>query len=123
MGDKDKMEFNAALRVFCKICVNCLWGYLCQRGNKYQQCFHCSRSSFLKHLVDDKISISDIQETGEPNKILTVFKDLEDHVQNNQNVNAVYGVFTTSYARLFLYKHMDRLGKRLVHCDTDSIVY
>ena len=121
--DKDKMEFNAALRVFCKICVNCLWGYLCQRGNKYQQCFHCSRSSFLKHLVDDKISISDIQETGEPNKILTVFKDLEDHVQNNQNVNAVYGVFTTSYARLFLYKHMERLGKRMVYCDTDSLVY
>ena len=121
--DKEKMEFNAGLRVFCKICVNCLWGYLCQRGNKYQQCFHSSRASFLKHLVDDKIYIRDIHETGEAMKILTVFKDLADHVQNSRNVNAVYGVFTTSYARISLYKHLDRLGKRLVYCDTDSIVY
>ena len=35
--DKDKMEFNPGLRLFAKICLNCLWGYLSQRGNKEQQ--------------------------------------------------------------------------------------
>ena len=29
--DKNKMIFNPGLRIFCKLCLNNLWGFLCQR--------------------------------------------------------------------------------------------
>lgn len=44
--------------------------------------------------------------------------------ESNNSTNVVIASFTTSYARMELYKYMDMLGsERLFYWDTDSIVF
>ncbi|KAL0149348.1 hypothetical protein M9458_055386 [Cirrhinus mrigala] len=40
-----------------------------------------------------------------------------------RDVNVFLGAFTTAHARLELYDVMERLGDRLLYCDTDSLIY
>ena len=39
------------------------------------------------------------------------------------NTNVAVAAFVTSYARLKLYSHMEKLGKRCLYVDTDSMIY
>ncbi|GBN04849.1 hypothetical protein AVEN_1930-1 [Araneus ventricosus] len=49
------------------------------------------------------------------------FKD--EYVPDNFNTNIYIAAFTTSSARIRLYKMMDKLGDKVLYSDTDSIVY
>ena len=44
-------------------------------------------------------------------------------VQPNPNTNVVIAAFTTAYALLQLYDEHDMLQKRVLHYDTDSVIY
>ena len=39
------------------------------------------------------------------------------------NINVFIGAFTTAHARLELYDVMDKLGDRVLYCDTDSVIF
>jgi len=45
------------------------------------------------------------------------------YVENYHNTNILIALFTTSSARLRLYKILDKLGRAVVYFDTDSIFY
>ncbi|KAL4136009.1 hypothetical protein QTP88_007583 [Uroleucon formosanum] len=50
-------------------------------------------------------------------------KKLNYYVQNHHNTNILIALFTTSSARLRLYKMLDKLGRAVVYFNTDSIFY
>ena len=58
-----------------------------------------------KFLLDDTIRIMDIIETA-PRTLLLIFKPLLEFVKASPNVNVVYGIYTTAYARIKLYSEM-----------------
>ena len=39
------------------------------------------------------------------------------------NTNLLLALFTTSNGRIRLFREMDKLGERVLYCDTDSIIY
>jgi len=47
----------------------------------------------------------------------------EEHVPNLRHTNEVIGAYVTSGARIYLYRYIDRLGERVIYCDTDSFIY
>jgi len=44
-------------------------------------------------------------------------------VANLRHTNEVKGAYVSSGARINLYRYLDWLGKRAIHCDTDSVIY
>lgn len=46
-----------------------------------------------------------------------------DHKYNAPNTNVVIAAYTTAQAHLVLYSHLTKLGRRVLYCDTDSIIY
>ena len=54
-------------------------------------------------------------------KMTYSFKD--QFVNNSKNTNIYIACFTTSHARLMLYKKLDYLKEKVLYFDMDSIIY
>ena len=58
------------------------------------------------------------------NEVVEMFYTLKDpFVEAAGNTNVVLAAFTTTQARIKLYKVMRDLGRRVCYYDTDSIIY
>ncbi|GBO08892.1 hypothetical protein AVEN_224412-1 [Araneus ventricosus] len=51
------------------------------------------------------------------------YKFKDEYVPDDFNTNIYIAAFTTSSARIRLYKMMDKLGDKVLYSDTDSSVY
>ena len=51
------------------------------------------------------------------------FKNSQDFEMYSMNTNVVIAAFCTTYARLKLWGIMNKLGKRVLYHDTDSIIF
>lgn len=40
-----------------------------------------------------------------------------------KHVNYMHGSYVTSYGRIELYKYLNKIGKKLIYCDTDSTIF
>ena len=47
----------------------------------------------------------------------------EEKVPNLRHTNEVIGAYVTAGARIHLYAYLDKLQKRALYCDTDSVIY
>lgn len=47
----------------------------------------------------------------------------KDFIKQDSCTNVFIAAFTTSWARIKLYREMDKLGDAILYCDTDSIIY
>ena len=47
----------------------------------------------------------------------------DEKVPNLRHTNEVIGAYVTAGARIHLYKYVDRLQRRALYCDTDSVIY
>ena len=54
--------------------------------------------------------------------IIIFYKEDERFCKPASNLNIVLSVFTTSYARIELYKLLEKCGESILYCDTDSII-
>ena len=120
--DPDKIMHNPSLRSLAKICLNSFWGKLGERSNKTQTSILSSYSELVElandrsnelvdfHIINDDVITVDYRKTGgfEP----------ESHITNE-----VMAAFTTCYARLELLKYLDFLGRQILYCDTDSVIF
>ena len=48
---------------------------------------------------------------------------VEEKVPNLMHTNEVIGAYVTAGARIHLYGYLDKLQKRALYCDTDSVIY
>jgi len=51
------------------------------------------------------------------------WKYSEDNVTTGNNFNVAVAAYVTTQARLKLYGYLSKLGKSVLYCDTDSVVY
>ena len=40
-----------------------------------------------------------------------------------KNVNVAFSAYLTAQARLKVYEYLNKLGKSVLYCDTDSVIY
>ena len=120
--DLEKFEFNAGLRSIRKLCLNSLWGKFSQRSNMSQTKYVTEVSEFYKILLDDKLDNKGFQFVNDDMVQMTYnFKD--QFVNNSKNTNIFIASYTTSHARLALYRKLDYLNDKVLYYDTDSIIY
>ncbi|KAH7691353.1 hypothetical protein AAVH_40133, partial [Aphelenchoides avenae] len=127
---KDHVKENKALRCVMKLFLNCLWGRLAMRPNKSHTEFIRSPAKLYK-LLDStsKVVKNIIQIDKDTVRVEWCYVDRFETEDENSNV--VYAMFTTSYGRAELYKHMCAVeesaggakGAKFLYGDTDSIAY
>ena len=120
--DFDKIMDNPALRALLKILLNNLWGKLTQKPNKTKYKIINDSNDWIKLVSDDKFSVIRADYTN--SKYLQVFyKDNEEITESTSKSNVVLGAFITAYGRLKLLGEMNKLRRRVIYVDTDSIFF
>jgi hypothetical protein len=105
-----------------KALLNNLWGKLTQKPNKTKTRIINDSNEWIKLISDDKFSV--IRADYSNNKYLQVFyKDNEEICESSSKSNVVLGAFITAYGRLKLLKEMNKLRRRVIYVDTDSIFF
>ena len=112
-----------------KLLLNSCWGYFCMSTNKSQMKLIRDRSSWNKMLSTDEIEIQNIEifENYDDYKndscLMAFFIKKEEFLNTDKRTNVLLGAMVTAYARMYLYKEMEKLGERTLYTDTDSIFY
>jgi len=51
------------------------------------------------------------------------WKYSENNLAAGKNVNVAFSAYLTAQARLKVYEYLNKLGKSVLYCDTDSVIY
>ena len=76
---------------------------------------------FYRILLDDTVSNLNVQFVDE-DMVQTTY-NFKDHFIDSSNNNNIYIACFTSHARLMLHDKLDYLEEKVLHFDTDSIIY
>ena len=120
--DYDRIEKNAGLRSLAKLMLNSFWGKFGQRSNKSQVINVTDPALLIKLIQDDSLEIQRVVPIND--YLVEIFfrkREQCDEVQTNTNI--FIAVFTTTYARLKLYRALDQLQQQVLYMDTDSVIY
>ncbi len=120
--DKNKIEKNPGLRAIAKLCLNSLWGKFGQRTNMSRTEIIDTKSKFYEIIMNDEFENVSWIELGN-NKMEITYSIKDKYVENDFNTNIAVACFTTSSARLRLYKALEYLDRQILYFDTDSCVY
>lgn len=102
--------------------LNSFWGKFGQRSNKTQVCTITDPALLIEYLPDDSLEIQRVMAISD--HVLELFyrkREECDDVQTNTNI--FIAVFTTTHARLKLYRALDHLQKQVLYMDTDTVIY
>jgi len=120
--EREKVVKNSGLRAVAKLCLNSLWGKFGQRSNLQQTEVVRSRETLLKLLTcPDKEVLSILPVNDET--LYANWQYREEAVTAAPHTSVVIAAYTTAQARIELYSHMEKLGTRLLYCDTDSCIF
>lgn len=120
--DKEKIEVNPALRSISKICLNAFWGKFGERQNKVKTKFFSDSASFMKLASDTKFDLVNFHIINEDTMVVE-YKNAHGFEEESGITNEIIAAFTTCFARLELYKHMESVGRNLLYVDTDSLIF
>ena len=121
---KEKIQIfeNPGLRAIAKLCLNSLWGKFGMRLNMPKTEITDDKKKFNNIIFNSKYTDQDIFFIDE-NRVEIKYKVLDEFVPLHPSTNIGIASFTTSHARLRLYKALEFLGTQVLYFDTDSVVY
>lgn len=111
------------------MCLYSLWGKFGQRNNLCQTKVIKDQAEFYQMMIDPSKEIRDVtlikNTSGNEDEDLTIVSwTLKDEcAQDMDFINPVISAYVTAQARLYLYSFLEKLGDRVLYCDTDSIIY
>ena len=120
--DSENIKKNSGMKAVAKLCLNSLWGKFGQRNNKTQVDVVYSVKELWDLLLNDQLTDFNISVIDE-DRLMVAHRVKEECLSNSKNTNVYVAAFTTSHARLRLYKELELLGEQVLYHDTDSIVY
>ncbi|KAL0151605.1 hypothetical protein M9458_053088 [Cirrhinus mrigala] len=118
----DKIELNPARRSIMKLILNSLWGRFCLREGLPTTEIVKDPEQFARHIFGTEHEIRYFSFVSDAVAIVQ-WSYANGKAPPTRDVNVFLGAFTTAHARLELYDVMERLGDRLLYCDTDSLIY
>ena len=117
-----EIKDNPGLRFISKICLNSLWGRFCM-NLKHKESKYVTTNSELVKLISDERYENFNMITINDNLIEVQYNKKDVFIEDKGcNTNVFIGIFTTSYARQYLYKMAIKFGKRVLYMDTDSLI-
>ncbi|MDI9312522.1 MAG: DNA polymerase [Limnohabitans sp.] len=124
--EEANIEKNPGRRFIAKLMLNSFWGKLSQRPNMAKTAICTNFSEYWKIMNDDSIEVLGEDYPNEETVIISYkHKNDDDCIPGNTSV--AISSFVTSYARLHLYKWMDKINSisqdRLLYFDTDSVIF
>ena len=120
--DKEKIEKNPGRRQVAKDGLNTLWGYFALNTNKSQFKIITDQSEWQNLLVNDRYNITSETLVDEETLHVSFNKNAAMHSGNNRS-NVIIASSVTAQGRLKLFREMNKLGDRVLYCDTDSIIF
>ena len=120
--DPQLTEHNPGLCSIAKLALNSFYG-------KFGQCSNMSKMAYITHyeklydfLIDQTKVIKDfhIQDMG---TVVMEYVQSEEFQEPNCKTNVIIASMCSAYAHLKLWKIMNRLGRRVMYHDTDSVIY
>ena len=118
----DKIEKKPGLRQIGKAFANNLWGRLSLRDNLTKTQYVRTPDEFNRLVTDPELQMLDFKIIND-DVIALIYEHKKQHVPLSLTTNCILSSFTTCYGRLVLYEAMQKLGRRVLYCDTDSIMF
>ena len=120
--EKDKITHNSGMRYLFKIMLNSFWGKFGQRENANQTEIINKPIDLFKLMTNPSSIVHNVTVIN-PEVVLTSWEKVDEDVSPLKTVNVVLAAYTTAGARLELYKYLERLERRVLYFDTDSIIF
>ena len=122
--DPSNIQKNPGKRNFAKIMLNCLWGKLAQREKMTHTEYISKPSQYFDLISNSNIIVKNVEIfDNECPFILVNYETKLEHIDTHATANVIVGSYVTAYARLELYKVLEKLQKRVLYFDTDSCMY
>ena len=119
--EPDNIKKNPGLRACTKMMLNSMWGKFGQRDNLMQRKVFYDSQPFQMFMDSDQHDVRYVSCLDE-HWVEVHYKEQAECEDLNVNTNTFVAAFTTCWARLHLYETLERLGKRVLYFDTDSII-
>ena len=118
--DLDPKDFkeNKALRASAKFSLNNIWGYLGKRNDLSKTEFTKSFSRLMA-LENDPTLECDSRVADDGEYMMVTYKEKREEASKNGNI--CLAAMTTAYARIALYRLLDKFQDQVVYMDTDSL--
>jgi len=120
--DYEKIVKNPGLRALAKLMLNSFWGKFGQRSNLPQIEYVSDPSVYFDLLTSDQQEVSGVNFVTDE-VVEMRWKNKNEFVEASGRTNVVLAAYTTAQARLKLYSYLEKLEKRALYADTDSIVF
>ncbi|XP_037906182.1 uncharacterized protein LOC119648487 [Hermetia illucens] len=120
--EKDHIHKNPGRRNTAKICLNSFWGKFAQREDRTQTKVFNSSEDFSNFLQSPGIEICSLIPINEET-IWVTWRYLEENLNMLPHVNIPIAAYTTAFARMKLYDALKKVGKNILYCDTDSLIF
>lgn len=101
--------------------LNSFWGKFGQRSNLPQIEYVSDPSVYFDLLTSDQQVFGVNFVTDEVVEMR--WKNINEFVEASGRTNVVLAAYTTAQARLKLYSYLEKLDKRTLYADTDSIIF
>ena len=118
----ENIKKNNGKRNVAKLKANSQWGFLAMNTNKSQIKFITNKHDWYDLLTNDRYILHNVDFIND--KIIQAYYSYNEDMHfggNRQNV--VLAAFVTCQARLKLYKELEKLDRRVLYFDTDSIFF
>ncbi|KAF1750693.1 hypothetical protein GCK72_017245 [Caenorhabditis remanei] len=122
LTDRRRFKKNPGKRAVAKLMLNSLWGKFAQNVDRETTTIITDPCEFWNLVYDTSVVISIVRCV---NDVLVVkHRKQQETLQSLKTSAMQLASYTTSYARLRLYRFMEMVGgENIIYTDTDSIIY
>lgn len=120
--NRTNISVNKGLRSLAKLMLNSLWGKFIQREDLKKTTICNTPDEMNKLLADPGIEIENLFLCG-PKQVFITWSFIADCLPQSRHVSLGVGICTTSNARIALYNVLAKVGRNVLYCDTDSVIF
>ncbi|CAH0546857.1 unnamed protein product [Brassicogethes aeneus] len=113
---------NPGMRFIAKLMLNSFWGKFGQRLNLMQTSIISEPFKLFNMLTDPSIIVNNLVIISD-DVLLACWSKHEEAVTPLKTVNVAIAAYTTTMARLELYSYLEKLDRRVLYFDTDSVIF
>jgi hypothetical protein len=103
--------------------ANSQWGYMAMNSDRVRHKIIANNSKLFDMLTDDQYIIHNIVPNSNDQFVQVYYSVISENNDGGLNTNVAEAAFVTAYARMRLYKEIEKLERRVLYFDTDSIFF
>ena len=120
--DAENISQNSGLRLLAKCMLNSFWGKFGQKENSQKTDIVDEPLDLFKLITNHSVNVNRLMVINS-DVLLATSERVEDDVNPLKTVNVAIAAYTTAGARLELYNYLEKLGRRVLYYDTDSVIF